>query len=49
VATPHANSGVVGGYKKTTIGDTDNCRFTIIVKNTLMAALTGLPPKMAKF
>jgi hypothetical protein len=41
--------GAVGGNKKTTISDTDNCQLTIIINSALMAALIGLPPKMAQF
>jgi hypothetical protein len=35
--------------KKTTIGNTVDCRFMTIVNIALMAAPIGLPPKMAKF
>jgi hypothetical protein len=35
--------------KKTTIGNTDDYRFTILVNSTSMAVPIGLLPKMAKF
>jgi hypothetical protein len=45
----HVIALTAGGYKKTTIGDTDNCRFVTIVNSTSTAPPIGLPPKMAKF
>jgi hypothetical protein len=38
-----------GGYKKTTIGNTDNRQFRTIVNSASTAAPIGLPPKMAEF
>jgi hypothetical protein len=35
--------------KKTTISNTDDYRFTILVNSASMAAPIGLPPKMAEF
>ncbi len=45
----YANSGAMGGYKKNNSRDTDNCRFTTLVKSTSTAVPIGLPLKTAKF
>ncbi len=45
----HANSGAVGGNKRTTISNTDNCRLTTLVNSVSTALPIGLLPKTVKF